>query len=181
MIVMINGAFGAGKTSVANQLQPLIPNSMVFDPEEIGYMLRKVIPEDVRMKEEQTDDFQDMELWKILTVTIARELRQKYNKHLIVPMTVYNTERFEYIHGGLSELDSNLYHFTLMTSMETLHERIAKRGDKLGGWTYQQAVKCLEAFQDARFEQHIITDGLTTDDVVKHIYSNVMQKEPTLE
>ncbi|KQY84040.1 tunicamycin resistance protein [Paenibacillus sp. Root52] len=181
MIVMINGAFGAGKTSAANQLQPLIPNSMIFDPEEIGYMLRKVIPEDVRMKEEQTDDFQDMELWKILTVTIAHELRQKYNKHLIVPMTIYNTERFEYIHGGLSELDSDLYHFTLMTSMETLHERIAKRGDKLGGWTYQQAVKCLKALQDARFEQHIITDGLTTDDVVKHIYSNVMQKELALE
>ncbi|MCG7379067.1 AAA family ATPase [Paenibacillus sp. ACRSA] len=178
---MINGAFGAGKTSAANQLQSLIPDSMIFNPEEIGYMLRAVIPEDVRMKEEQTDDFQDMELWKILTVTIARELRQKYNKHLIVPMTIYNTERFEYIHSGLSELASNLYHFTLMTSMETLHERIAKRGDKLGGWTYQQAVKCIEAFQNARFEQHIITDGLTTDDVVKHIYSNVMQKELTLE
>jgi type IV secretory pathway ATPase VirB11/archaellum biosynthesis ATPase len=38
MIIMINGAFGSGKTSAANTLLPLIPNSMIYDPEEIGYI-----------------------------------------------------------------------------------------------------------------------------------------------
>ncbi|PWW40822.1 MULTISPECIES: hypothetical protein [Paenibacillus] len=42
MIVMINGAFGSGKTSAATKLQTLIPNSMIFDPEEIGYMSSSV-------------------------------------------------------------------------------------------------------------------------------------------
>ncbi|CAI7663318.1 unnamed protein product [Penicillium discolor] len=60
MIVMINGAFGSGKTSAAKMLQPLINNSMIYDPEEIGYMIRKLIPEEYREENERTDDFQDI-------------------------------------------------------------------------------------------------------------------------
>lgn len=42
MIILINGAFGVGKTSVASELKKTINNSMIFDPEEIGYMLRNI-------------------------------------------------------------------------------------------------------------------------------------------
>ncbi|PQP80758.1 tunicamycin resistance protein [Paenibacillus sp. PCH8] len=73
MIIMINGAFDSGKTSSAEALQPLIANSMIYDPEEIGYMLRKLLPESCREERERTDDFQDIELWKILTVKTAKE------------------------------------------------------------------------------------------------------------
>lgn len=38
MIIMINGAFGVGKTTIANMLQNEIKNSMIYDPEEIGYI-----------------------------------------------------------------------------------------------------------------------------------------------
>ena len=79
MIVMINGAFGSGKTSAAKMLQPLINNSMIYDPEEIGYMIRKLIPEECREENERTDDFQDIELWRVLTVKTAVEVRRKYN------------------------------------------------------------------------------------------------------
>lgn len=89
MIVMINGAFGAGKTTIAEMLLPLIPNSMIYDPEEVGYMLRKIVTEEIRLEKERTDDFQDIELWRILVVKVANELKQKYDKHLIVPMTIY--------------------------------------------------------------------------------------------
>ncbi|MCP1183752.1 AAA family ATPase [Paenibacillus sp. 1781tsa1] len=75
MIIMINGAFGSGKTSAAKALQPLISNSMIYDPEEIGYMLRKLLPENYREENERTDDFQDIELWRILTVKTAKEVK----------------------------------------------------------------------------------------------------------
>jgi predicted ABC-type ATPase len=70
---MINGAFGSGKTSTAQMLQPLVGNSMIVDPEEIGFMIRK---KEVRHIHEQTDDFQDIELWKILTVKVAGEVKK---------------------------------------------------------------------------------------------------------
>ncbi|MDQ0918294.1 hypothetical protein [Paenibacillus sp. V4I5] len=100
MIIMINGAFGAGKTTAANGLFPLVPGSMIFDPEEIGYMLRKLVPVEERLAHERTDDFQDMELWKVLTVKTAAELKSMYNKHLIVPMTIYKRQNFDYIYDG---------------------------------------------------------------------------------
>lgn len=62
MIIMINGAFGAGKTTTANRLLPHVTNSIIFDPEEIGYMLRKLVADEDRLAHERTDDFQDMDL-----------------------------------------------------------------------------------------------------------------------
>ena len=108
MILMINGAFGSGKTTTARKLQKVVPGSMIFDPEEVGYMLRKLIPEELRYDYELTDDFQDIDMWRILTVNIAKDLKQKYNRHLIVPMTIYKASNYEYIYlhvaQGLFEL-----------------------------------------------------------------------------
>lgn len=173
MIIMINGAFGAGKTSTAHMLQPLIENSMIVDPEEIGYMLRKLIPESIRHTHEQTDDFQDIELWRILTVKTAQELKQNYNKHLIVPMTIYKNMNYEYITNGFRNIDEQLYHFCLIASEETIYSRLAKRGDEYGGWQYQQARKCVDALQNDQFQQHIVTDHIETADIVNQILDTI--------
>ncbi|WP_217282750.1 AAA family ATPase [Paenibacillus alginolyticus] len=126
---MINGAFGAGKTTAANELLPFVPNNMIFDPEEIGYMLRKLVTVEDRLVHERTDDFQDMELWRVLTVKTAAELKSTYNKHLIVPMTIYKRQNFDYIYDGFKRIDKNVFHFCLSATAETLYRRITKRGD----------------------------------------------------
>ena len=61
---MINGAFGVGKTTVANKLLEELDNFMLFDPEEVGFMLQQVIPDDIKKLNEQTDNFQDLEMWR---------------------------------------------------------------------------------------------------------------------
>src|SRR6185437_10613438 len=94
MIIMINGAFGVGKTSVATELLQELDGFMLFDPEEVGFMLRNVIPNDCKLPEERTGDFQDLHMWRSLTVKVAEELQQTYNKNLIVPMTIYNKDYF---------------------------------------------------------------------------------------
>ncbi|MGF7048635.1 chloramphenicol 3-O-phosphotransferase [Paenibacillus sp. DS2015] len=176
MIIMINGAFGSGKTSAAKMLQPFIPNSMIFDPEEIGYMVRKIAPEEIRLEEEQTDDFQDIELWRILTVNAAREVKQKYNKHLIVPMTIYKSINFDYIYNGFQEIDKDLFHFCLVASEETIQQRLTARGDTIGGWTFQQIQKCVDALNDRRFDDHIYTDHLDTAEVIKLILNKITDR-----
>ncbi|WP_044478961.1 AAA family ATPase [Paenibacillus antibioticophila] len=169
MIIMINGAFGSGKTTTAYKLQTMVPNSMIFDPEEIGYMLRKLISEEARHDNERTDDFQDIELWRILTVQIAREVKRKYKKHLIVPMTIYKTTNYEYITKGFRELDEELYHFCLIANEDTLKKRLTNRGDIVGGWQFQQIEKCINAFKDQKFKEKIITDELSTNDIINTI------------
>jgi chloramphenicol 3-O-phosphotransferase len=176
MIIMINGAFGAGKTSAANMLQPLISNSMIYDPEEIGLMIREIIPEEIRFDEERTDDFQDIELWRILTVKTAHEVKKKYQKHLIVPMTIYKLENFEYIYNGFRKIDNDIWHFCLTASEDTIQQRLSHRGDTFGGWSYQQTKKCIEAFKDNKFQERIKTDQLETKDIIEIILRKINVK-----
>ncbi len=86
---MINGSFGVGKTSAAYTLVGRLPNAMIFDPEVIGSMVRH-ITSGVRHNEEETDDFQDIALWRSLTVATAEQLYHQYGRILIVPMTLTN-------------------------------------------------------------------------------------------
>ena len=41
MVVWLNGAFGAGKTTCAFELNRRLADSYVFDPENAGYYIRK--------------------------------------------------------------------------------------------------------------------------------------------
>src|SRR5690606_35212801 len=173
MIIMINGAVGSGKTSVAYMLQPMLEKSIIFDPEEIGCMLKRIIPDHVRLKEEQTGDYQDMELWGILTVKTAREMIERYNTDLIIPTTIYKPEIFEFIVKELKAIDPELYHFCLEASESTIYQRLKKRGDELNEWTYTQTLKCTEAFKHHRFEQFIQTDDKSPDDIVSVIMNQL--------
>jgi deoxyadenosine/deoxycytidine kinase len=173
MIIMINGAFGVGKTSVASGLIQQVDNSMLFDPEEVGLMLRNVIPKEIRCKCENTGDFQDLELWKKLTVTVAGNLVDKYSVNLVVPMTIYRKEYFDYIYNGFKEIDKHIHHFFLSASLDTIHKRLEKRGDIRGSWPYQQTVKCIQSFKEYDFSEYIDTEVYTADEIVDIISKKV--------
>jgi tRNA uridine 5-carbamoylmethylation protein Kti12 len=173
MIIMINGAFGVGKTSVANELQNRINNSMIFDPEEIGYMLRNIITEEIAHPSEKTDNFQDYQLWKQLVVNVASLLKRTYDKDLIVPMTIYNKGYFKYIFNGFKEIDEETFHFCLTAKEETIYERLRKRGESEGNWCFQQTRKCMDGYKDRCFESFINTDGVNINDIVNIINQKV--------
>jgi broad-specificity NMP kinase len=116
VIIIINGAFGVGKTTISNELLKEIKYSMIYDPEEIGFMLRNIVPENIKQLEAETGDFQDLQLWKELTVEVAKLLISKYNMNLIVPVTIRNPEYFHYIIEGLKSIDKQTYHFCLTAS-----------------------------------------------------------------
>ena len=59
MIIWLNGAFGAGKTTIAHELQQKLPNAIFYDPEIIGSALMELVPEE--MKE---NDFQEYQEWR---------------------------------------------------------------------------------------------------------------------
>lgn len=176
MIIMINGAFGSGKTSAAQMLQPLIPNGMIYDPEEVGYMLSKIIPHEMKDEDERTDDFQDMELWRVLAVTTAQELVRKYRKHLIVPMTIYKRANFDYISDGLRSIDSDTFHFCLLATKETIKQRVIGRGDAFGPWYEKQTEAGALAFRNYKFDEAIETDHIDTAEVVRIILRKISSR-----
>ncbi|MBI4639686.1 MAG: AAA family ATPase [Candidatus Tectomicrobia bacterium] len=172
MIIMINGAFGVGKTLIAEHLASILPNSMLYDPEEVGYMVRK-ITEGIRAGAEDTDDFQDIELWRTLTVDVAEQLHKKYKRTLIIPMTLAYLPYFRDIRAGFSRIDPALYHFCLTASVETIHERLEKRGDMKGSWSFQQTSRCVQAFWSSEFAEHIDTEIRSLQGVVDIILNRV--------
>ncbi|MDW0117932.1 AAA family ATPase [Sporosarcina thermotolerans] len=173
MIVMINGAFGVGKTSVANKLLQKLDGAMLFDPEEVGYMLRHIIPEDEKLEHERTGDFQDLDMWKPLTVEVAKQLRETYGKDLIVPMTIYTKEYFDTIHSGFLQIDPETYHFCLTAKKETIHDRLIERGEEEGNWCFAQTDKCLEGFKNPCLGQFISTDDASIEEIAKFICKEI--------
>lgn len=169
MIIMINGAFGVGKTTVANQLLKEVDNSMIYDPEEVGFMLRNIVPENIKRCESETGDFQDLQLWKVLTVSVADFLIEKYRMNLIVPITIRNQDNFQYIVNGFKNIDKHTCHFCLTASKEIIYERLKKRGEDEGNWCFQQTDKCLDAFKENDFGEYIDTENVSVNEIIENI------------
>lgn len=83
MILWLNGSFGAGKTTVAHELQRRLPDAFVYDPENVGYFLRKNAPEVCR-----TEDFQDVPLWRDFNYETLKWIAGTYPGVILAPMTL---------------------------------------------------------------------------------------------
>ncbi|KOO47247.1 AAA family ATPase [Viridibacillus arvi] len=169
MIILINGAFGVGKTSVAEQLHENLEESLIFDPEVVGYMLRHMLPNDIKEKEAPSGDFQDFILWRKLFVETARCLHEQYGKTLIVPMTIRNFEYFTEIMKGLYKVDKEVYHFCLTATKETIHKRLLERGEVIGDWCFQQTDKCLASYENNDFSHYINTEDKNLTEIIEEI------------
>lgn len=166
MIIWINGAFGSGKTSAAYELARRTPGSFVYDPEEIGYFLRKRLPGGML-----TDDFQDEPLWREMNYSLLKRVSGAYEGMLIVPMTVVNSHYFAEIIGKLRSDGVRVRHFALCASREVLLKRLKYRGDGRKSWPAEQIDRCVAALGDRVFEEKIDTDRMSVDEVVSYIAS----------
>lgn len=173
MIILINGAFGVGKTSVANCLAKNIENSMIYDPEEVGILLRNIIPTKIKWEEAKTGDFQDLILWKRMVIILASEIKQQYNKHLIVPMTIRNVEYFKYIFDGMKKIDNDIYHFCLTAPLDKIHSRLEQRGEIPNSWAFLQTEKCLKAYEEHDFSEYVDTQNISIEEVTQIILNKI--------
>ncbi|MFJ2260865.1 NUDIX domain-containing protein [Streptomyces sp. NPDC087844] len=124
MIVWINGAFGAGKTTTARELIDLIPNSTLFDPELIGTGLAHLLP---AKRLAEVGDFQDLPIWRRLVVDTAAAMLSELGGVLVVPMTLLRQEYRDEIFGGLASRRIAVRHVLLAPAETILRERIAGR------------------------------------------------------
>ncbi|WNI26281.1 NUDIX domain-containing protein [Streptomyces sp. ITFR-16] len=126
MIVWINGAFGAGKTSAARELIDLIPNSTFYDPELTGVGLRSLLPQ---KKLAEVTDFQDLPIWRRLVVDTSAALLAEVGGVLVVPMTLLRQEYRDEIFGGLASRRIPVCHVLLSPEETILRQRIAGRAE----------------------------------------------------
>ena len=119
VIIWINGGFGAGKTTLANELQLRLPDAIVYDPEQVGLMLWKWI--------RPNGDFQHLPSWRELVVATALSLRRHHTDTLIVPMTLIRDAYRAEILGGLAGAGEEVLHVFLDVDAEVLRTRIKTR------------------------------------------------------
>lgn len=166
VILFLNGPFGVGKTTVAHILVEKLPHAMLYNPEEVGDFVRQLI-----MPVEQADDFQDFALWRTLVVEVARHLRERYSRTLVIPMTIWHRQYFETITDGLRRIDSDLNCFRLTASKDIVESRILARPDSEGPheWCLAHLESGLAASRDPAFGIEVQTDGCTPIDVAQTI------------
>jgi 8-oxo-dGTP pyrophosphatase MutT (NUDIX family) len=124
VIVWINGAFGAGKSSTARELIDLIPNSTLFDPELIGAGMRHLLP---AKRLAEVGDYQDLPIWRRLVVDTAAALLAELGGVLVAPMTLLRQDYRDEIFGGLASRRIAVRHVLLAPAETILRERIAAR------------------------------------------------------
>jgi predicted kinase len=151
MFVLINGAFGIGKSTVARELRSLLPRSVIFDPEWVGLALQ-------RMPGSKPSDFQDLSSWRRLTVLGARSLIA-VKTTIIVPMAFSNHKYLEEVRCGLSKSRRPVLHFCLTAPIEVVRERLNARGEPQGdpewSWVHRRAAECCAAHQSPAFAKHV--------------------------
>lgn len=106
MIVWINGAFGAGKSTLAAGLHTALSQSVLADPEDIGALLRQSMAGHYQ----QLRDYQDYPAWRRLTVHLITELHQLAGGPVIVPMTILSQAYARDMFTPLSRLGTAFHH-----------------------------------------------------------------------
>lgn len=119
VIIWLNGGFGAGKTTLAQELHRRLPDALVYDPEDVGLMLWKWVP--------PHGDFQHLPSWRELVVATALSLRRYHADTLIVPMSLIRDAYRAQILGGLADAGEDVLHVFLEADAGTLRKRLNAR------------------------------------------------------
>lgn len=170
MIVWINGAFGGGKTHTAYELVRRTEDTVLVDPEVMGFALQRSLPGPLRV------DFQAMPSWRTGVVEVLdRVSGAEQYKAVVVPMTLIDAANVQEIHGGLRALGHEVKHVALVASPETIRRRLRQRLEGLKGgesWAMRQIDRCVAALATLDAYQ-ISNDRTGLDDVVDEIANHV--------
>jgi hypothetical protein len=167
VLLWINGPFGGGKTAAAYELQRRVDQSIVCDPEELGYGLHQMLPRGLRT------DFQSFAAWRAGVHEVLDLVARKSAGPVIVPMTVINPGYFEQTVGRLRHDGHDVRHFSLLADRGTVLRRLRKRTLGLGlrheQWAVAKLDECLEQLQDEVFAEHVYTDEMSVGQVAEAI------------
>jgi chloramphenicol 3-O-phosphotransferase len=164
-VIWINGAFGSGKTSVARHLAARCTGAWLLDPEQIGFMLRRLLPWT------GAQDFQTLPLWREMTrQSVLAAARAGPERVAIVPMALVEPDYFDEIVGGLRREGVAVHHFSLLVSPETLRRRLRWRLERPASkrWALANGARCA-ILAEERFAIQIDTERRRIPEVAAEI------------
>ena len=175
MIVWLNGTFGAGKTTTAKALTPLLPNARIFDSEHVGYLLGHVLTT------EPVADFQDWPPWRALVVATARQILDYVGGTLVIPQSVLVRDYWRDIREGLTEAGIPLHHVVLHATRDELVRRIHADTVEAGAsqWRLDHLAPYEAALPWLKEEASLIdTTDVAPERVAEHIAASLTPGRP---
>lgn len=141
MILWLNGPYGVGKSTVADVLHSLLPESFIFDAEQVGNAIRDNLPPELFR-----ETFEEYPLWLEMCAHLLLESNENSNSHVIVPMTLKRSSSIA-IFQQLRDAGAEARHIILEADESLVHHRIVERGEEPDCWCAVQTESCLESQQ----------------------------------
>ncbi|MGC5029518.1 AAA family ATPase [Micromonospora sp. DT229] len=167
MIIWLNGAFGAGKTTVADALCRRLPTARRVDPEWIGGLLRRV-------RKVPTGDYQDLVAWRRWTVRLVG-LAAHADRPVVVPMSLLQPTHRTEILDGLRDRGRTVRQLVLQVPEPALRARIdADAADVAArAWRQRQVSRALTGLAGLADREpdtiEVTNDGRTPEQVAAEI------------
>lgn len=114
MIVIINDRLNDSNIDVSKKICEEIENSIVYNPYEVALMLDNILGENIK------GNFEEFDIWNKLVIETAKEIQNKYQKHLIIPVRINKIENFAWLKNNLISIDSEVYAFNFSNNIEEL-------------------------------------------------------------
>jgi hypothetical protein len=187
MIVLLNGSFGVGKSTVAGLLRKRLKGAIIYDPEWTGSVLQR-LPEWLNFKGSGTDDFQNLHAWRRSVIAGTKLFGRIARGPVLVPMTFTRRDYFDEITAGIRRFDRELNIFCLHASLGAIEKRLAHRGSG-GAWLSRRVQECVEAHRDPHFGAPVDTENRSApevaDDIFGRLQSGIMdaqhdQRQPVI-
>jgi hypothetical protein len=171
MILWINGAFGAGKTTTASLVTKRLDGAKIFDPEYVGYMLMPFV-------ESPTGDFQDLPLWRHLVIQTMTGLAQQHPHTWIAPMSLINADYRTEIFDGIRTAGVELREVVLTVPEKELRSRIDddQVEAKARRWRQDHVTPALTTF--ASLTDVYLIDASQPPEKVAEAVATQVQREP---
>lgn len=144
MIIWINGPYGVGKSSLAENLHERNPHSFIFDAETVGNAIRDNLPKELF----NGYTFERYPLWFTTCAELLADIAHRYDGDIYVPMTLVFSDSFEKIERPLKERNIRISHILLESSRQIVHDRILARGEDEDCWCMRHIDLCLKQQND---------------------------------
>jgi chloramphenicol 3-O-phosphotransferase len=171
-VILINGSFGVGKTTVAGLLRRRLPGSVIVDPELLGIamlMLSKAWPFGQRVA-----DFQDLRAWRHASACAIR-IMERLRSTIIVPMAFSNRVHLGELQRSIGGGGVEIFHFCLVAPHEVVLERLRQREGRRGPspWQLRRSAECCAAHLSPDFAVQIPTAARTPEEIADDIVRRV--------
>lgn len=168
MIIIINGALGVGKTSVAEELHWKFAKSVHLDGDAIG----NVNPFEIY------DDARTLHLHRTLALLVRYHQEHGY-PDFVINYIFEDAGQLEQLTAILKPLDPDLYSYRLVCGAAELEERVRRRNRDSLEWELKRAPE-LAGIQDKAAEEGFLgtvfdTTGLTAAQSADGIWRSIAE------